>query len=127
MIPQPGLFGGTLHSSIEMVEACPGIHRCRSRPKMRLDHDVPGGGAGARIVGRGQRTRRQGQGSLRIPTAKGSGSLLHTLRGAMPLLLRALPCPYRVLPVLFGHESSPSLLLKHRVIIDTSGADPLIL
>src|SRR2546426_1097810 len=127
MITQPGLFRGKLQSGIEMVQACTGIDGCRSRAKMRLDHDVPGCGAGARIVGRGQSASRQGQGFLRIAAAEDSGSLLHTLRWAMPLLLRTLPCPYRVLPVFFGHESLPSLLLKHRVIIDTSGAHPLIL
>src|SRR3989442_1277109 len=126
MISQPGLFRGKLQSGIEMVQACTGIDGGRSRAKMRLDHDLPGGGAGARIIGRGQKVSRQCQGLLRIAAAEGSGSLLHTLRGTMPLLWRALPCPYRVLPVLFGHESLPSLLLKHRVIIDTSGAHPLI-
>src|SRR5712691_12466270 len=127
MITQPGLFRDKLQSGIEMVQACTGIDGCRSSAKMCLDHDVPSCGAGARIVGRGQSASCQCQGSLRLTAAEGSGSLLHTLRWAMPLLLRALPCPYRVLPVLFGHESSPSWLLKHRVIIDTPSAHPLIL
>jgi hypothetical protein len=86
---------------------------------MCLDHDVPGCGAGARIIGRSQSASRQRQGSRRIAASEGSCSLLHTLRGAMPLLLRTLPCPYRVLSVLFGHESLSSVLRKPRVIFAT--------
>src|SRR5262249_22864192 len=121
MITQPGLCRGELQSGIEVVQACTGITGCRSRAKMCLDHDVPGCGAGARIIGRSQSASRLRQGSRRIAASEGSGSILHTLRGAMPLLLRTLPCPYRVLSLLFGHESLSSVLRmrKPRVIFAT--------
>src|SRR5438105_14981807 len=113
MIPQPGLCRGKLQSGIEMVQACPRIGGCRSDAKMRLDHGVPGCGAGDRIIGRSESASRQRQGFLRITVSEGGGSLLHALRWAMSLLLRTLPCPYRVLSVLCRPESLPSLMLPH--------------
>src|SRR5262249_36920480 len=108
MIMQTAFFGGQLQSRLEILQPRLEIGERGCRPKTRFNRQTTGGSARSRVSGGVQNAGGQAQGFLGVAMAEGYGALVHTLRWPMPLLLclRSLPS------VLFGHESSPSFLLR---------------
>ena len=109
---QAAFFRGELESRIEMCQTHLKIGDCCCRPKTRFNRQAPGGSARSRVSGSVQSAGGQAQGFLRVAMAEGYDALVHTLRWPIPLLLSALLCLRSLPSVLFGHESSPSFLLR---------------
>jgi hypothetical protein len=110
---QAAFFRGEVQSRIEMFQTRLEIGDYCCRPKTRFNRQAPGGSARSRVIGGVQSADGQAQGFLSVAMAEGHDALVHTLRWPIPLLLSQLLC-LRALPsVLFGHESSPSFLMRY--------------
>src|SRR5215813_96115 len=112
MIMQTAFFGGQLQSRLEILQPRLEIGERGCRPKTRFNRQPPGGSARSRVSGGVQNAGGQAQGLLGVAMAEGYGALVHTLRWPRPLLLSTLLCLRSLPAVLFGHESSPSFLLR---------------
>ena len=88
------------------------IGDCCCRPKTRFNRQASGGSARSRVSGSLQSAGGQAQGLLSVAMAEGHDALVHTLRWPIPLLLSTLLCLRSLPSVLFGHESSPSFLMR---------------
>src|SRR5215831_16793195 len=112
MIMQTAFFGGQLQSRLEILQPRLEIGERGYRPKTRFNRQTTGGSARRRVSGGVQHAGGQAQGFLGVSRADDNDTLVHTLRRPIPLLLSTLLCLRSLPSVLFGHESSPSFLLR---------------
>src|SRR5262252_1449873 len=112
MLMHTAFFGGQLQSRLEILQPRREIGERGCRPNTRFNRQTTGGSARSRVSGGVQNAGGQAQGFLGVTMAEGYGALVHTLRGPIPLLLSTLLCLRSLPSVLFGHESSPSFLLR---------------